>query len=244
MNPGPEQSDIFNSTRWSVVAAAKAGDTLATKALNELLRIYWHPVYCYVRRRGHDAQDAEDFVQDYFASLLRRGYISEADRAKGRFRAFLLADLKLFLANAARKGRAEKRGGGVEILSFDAEEAELRFASAMVVEAEPDEFFDRQWAAELFESAQRNLAEDQEKSLVFEHLAGLLDKPPAEGVLAEVAAAIGSTDGAVKVALHRLRVRFAEILRALVRDTVADPAEAESELRYLLSVWSRSGGAQ
>ena len=96
-------SDVFKTTRWSIVAAAKGGDMEAGRALNELCTAYWHPVYCYVRRQGHDASQTEDLVQDYFASLLRRGYIGEADRTKGRFRAFLLADLKLFLANAARR---------------------------------------------------------------------------------------------------------------------------------------------
>lgn len=245
MKPEPEQSDIFNSTRWSIVAAARAEDTVATKALDELVRIYWHPVYCYVRRRGYDAADAEDLVQDYFASLLRRDYLGEADRTKGRFRAFLLADLKLFLANAARKGRAEKRGGGAETISFDMEDAEQRFASALTIAAEPDAFFDRQWAAELFESARRHLAEDfqrQGKSLDFEHLAPLLDKSPADGVLANVATAIGSTPGAVKVALHRLRGRFAALLKALVRDTVTDERDADDELRHLVSAWAMSAG--
>ena len=243
MPPERDLADIFNSTRWSVVAAAKAGDPAATAALDELFRIYWSPVYCFIRRRGQEAADAEDLVQDYFASLLRRGYLGETDKTKGRFRAFLLADLKLFLANAGRRERAEKRGGGAEVLSIDVDDAEQRYALSAAMVAEPDVLFDREWASEVFALARRQLArecEEQGKWQMFETLAPLLDQPPVDGVLATAAEALDSNVGAVKVALHRLRGRFAEALRSLVRDTVSDPRDAEAELRHLVLVWARS----
>ncbi len=235
--PGPPE---FATTHWSLVVAAKAGEasrTRARAALEELCRAYWYPLYAFVRHRGYSADDAQDVTQSFFARLLERGGFDSADPERGRFRSWLLGAVKHFLANEWHRARARKRGGGVTFLELDALDPEARYALAPAVSVDPDAGFDREWARESVARATEKLRAEQEargRGEVFVALEGYLtgDAP----VRGEVAARLGMTDGAVKTAVHRLRRRYRELLRAEIAATVTDPADVDLEMRHLVDV--------
>ena len=216
------------------------GDTpQAMQALETLCRSYWYPLYAYVRRQGHSSHDAQDLTQEFFARLLDRKYLQLADRNQGRFRTFLLTSLKHFLINDWKKGNREKRGGGQKVLSLDEETAESRFATEPATAQPPDSLYDRGWAAILLDRALAALRTEFEQSgkvALFEKLKVFVWGEKSGVPYAEMAAQLGMTEGAVKVAVHRLRQRYGELLRAEVAQTVSTPAEVNEELRYLVSV--------
>ncbi len=226
--------DIFAATRWSVVLAAQ--DPVRTKvALEELCRAYWYPLYAYVRRRGHSAEDAQDLTQAFFARLLEKNWLQAVAPEKGRFRAFLLVALKHFLANEWDKARARKRGGGAMPVVL---EAETRYQREPRDELTPDRLFDRQWALALLEIVLNRLGEEHdtpEKRRLFEALRGTLTGDQPEAGYAAVARQLGVNEGAVKVAVHRLRKRYRELLRAEIAQTVSDPGQVADELRSLFA---------
>jgi len=230
----------FTTTHWSVVMQAGDGDTpQAMQALETLCRSYWYPLYAYVRRNGHSPHDAQDLTQEFFARLLERKYIRHADRNQGRFRTFLLTSLKHFLINDWKKGNREKRGGGQKVLSLDEETAESRFATEPATAQPPDSLYDRGWAAILLDRALAALRAEFEQSGkldLFERLKVFVWGEKNALSYAAMAAQLGMTEGAVKVAVHRLRQRNGELLRAEVAQTVSTPAEVNEELRYLVSV--------
>jgi RNA polymerase sigma-70 factor (ECF subfamily) len=238
----PEQSGggDFTTTHWSVVL--KAGGTEspeATEALEALCRSYWYPLYAYVRRKGNSPHDAQDLTQEFFARLLERRYLRLADRTQGRFRTFLLSSLKNFLINDWKKGNREKRGGGQKVLSLDEETAESRFAAEPATAQPPDSLYDRGWAAILLDrtlAALRAEFEQSGKLDLFERLKVFVWGEKNALSYAAMATQLGMTEGAVKVAVHRLRQRYGELLRAEVAQTVSTPAEVKEELRYLVSV--------
>lgn len=211
----------------------------AHHALEQLCATYWYPLYAYVRRQGHNVEDAQDLTQEFFARLLERKSFRLADRNRGRFRSFLLTALKHFLINDWKKGNREKRGSGQKVLSLDEVMAESRLTAEPATEQPPDALFDRGWAAILLERALAALHAEFEQSGkldLFERLKGFVWGEKNALSYAAMAGQLSMTEGAVKVAVHRLRQRFGELLRLEVAQTVATPVEVNEELRYLISV--------
>jgi len=239
MNPAERRS--FATTHWSLVVAAnlEAGSrTRARAALEQLCRTYWYPLYAYVRGRGHPTPDAQDLTQAFFADILERGGFHGAERDRGRFRSYLLGALKHFLANEWDRARAQKRGGAVEFLEWDALDPESRAAGAVAPSEDPDRLFDRQWALETTGAALRALAEEMEEAGQADRFAALRGCLAGQDLTSrtELAARLGLTENALKVAIHRLRQRYRTLLRATIAETVRDEAELEEEMRYLVSV--------
>jgi len=234
----------FNATRWTLVLTAARGTatTQATRALEELCRTYWYPLYAFVRRSGHDRHTAEDLTQDFFARLLAKHYLAEVDRTKGKFRSFLLASLKHFLANEWDKVRAQKRGGGAQnFTSFDAKSAETRYALEPADPQTAEKAFERNWALTLLDEVFRRVRKEyaaEDKTALFEELKATLTGEKGATPYAESAARLGMSEGAVKVAAHRLRHRYRDALRAEIAETVAGPEEVDDELRHLFAALS------
>ena len=233
----------FRTTHWSVVlAAGKADSTRARGALEKLCQSYWYPLYAFVRRLGHSPHDAEDLVQAFFAQCLEKNYLGPADQAKGRFRSFLLIALKRFLANEWDKARTQKRGGGAPPASLDALTAEQRYALEPSERLSPDRLFERRWVLTLLENVLARLREEQVaggKSAAFEVLKDLLTTRGRGVPYAELAERLSMSESAVKVAVHRLRQRYRELLETEIANTVASPDEIAEERRYLLSVLNK-----
>jgi len=234
----PRGTSSLRTTRWSVVlAGARAAPAERRLALEELARLYWYPLYAYARRRGHRSDEAADLTQGFFAQWLERNDVARADPARGRFRAYLRTSFEHFLANEHARRRAWKRGGGRAPLSLDAAAAETRFGGEPVEPDTPERAYERAWVRELLARALDALAAEQERigrGALFRHLRPSLSAEDDAPRFAQVAAAVGMSENAVKVAAHRLRRRFGELLRAEVAETLADPSAVEEELRSLL----------
>ena len=234
------QQRFFVTTHWSVVLAAGSDSSpAATDALEQLCRAYWYPLYAYVRRKGYDADDAQDLTQEFFARLLARNYLSVADRHKGKFRSFLLGSLEHFLAREWTKAHAQKRGGGKTVLSLDETDAENRYLLEPAHELTAEKIFDRRWVTTLLDQAMSRLREEcvaNYKGDLFGTVECFLSGEKGEACYADVAAALKMSEGAIKVAVHRLRQRYSELVRAEIAQTVATPEEAAEELRYLFTV--------
>jgi RNA polymerase sigma-70 factor (ECF subfamily) len=228
----------FVTTHWSVVLTAGRSDTTrAQDALSKLCQTYWHPLYAYVRRLGNSPPDAQDLTQEFFTRLLQKHYLAAADEHRGRFRSFLLAALKHFLANEWDKAGAQKRGGGQIPLSIDFGPAETscRFEP---VDTTADKIYERRWALTLLEQVLGRLREEYVRAgreKLFDQLKPTLTEASRTVRYAEMGARLGLSEGAVKVAVHRLRLRYREVLRAEIADTVASPEEVEDELRNLFT---------
>jgi RNA polymerase sigma factor (sigma-70 family) len=234
--------DIFATTHWTVVLAAGQSHTpQSDSALEQLCRGYWFPLYAYVRRRGHAKADAEDLTQTFFARLLAKNFLENLDSEKGKFRAFLLAALKHFLANEWDKVRAQKRGGGQALLSLDWQTADTKFQVAATGEPRPDQAFDREWALALLARVIERLQSECEaegRAKLFAQLKNFLMAGQGESAQAEVARALGMEEGAVRVAIHRLRKRYRALLRDEISQTLADPAMVDEEMRALFGAFS------
>jgi RNA polymerase sigma-70 factor (ECF subfamily) len=231
----------FPQTRWSVVLAAydPNDSSRAATALDALCRAYWFPLYVYVRRRGVSPEDAEDLTQGYFAALIERNYLAQANRERGRLRSFLLTTLKHYLADEWGKASAQKRGCGQRLVSIDAAAAEQRYAMEPADEESPDRLFDRRWALTLLDNVLTALRADyvstgQER--VFEGLKKFLAWNSANEAYRETAVELGMKENAVRVAVFRLRRRYGDLLREQVADTVTSPDEVPAELDHLLSL--------
>lgn len=228
---------VFATTRWSVVLrAGHAPSAEARDALARLCGTYWYPLYAHVRRRGHAPHDAQDLTQGFFEHLLRHGIIGRADPARGRFRSFLLTALNHFLADEWQKQRAGKRGGGHPVLSLDVAAAERRLDLEPVARDAPDRAFDRRWAVALLDTVLQRLAAEfaqEGKTEFFARLKSTLLGTSAGQPYAALAAQLGMSEGAVKVAVHRLRRRYRELLQAEIAETVASAEDAGAELRHL-----------
>jgi len=231
---------VFVTTHWSVVMAAGKNDSAqASEALEQLCRTYWYPLYAFVRRQGHEAGDAEDLTQEFFARFLAKGYFARADPARGRFRNFLLACLKNFLAEQHRQAARLKRGGGQPLISWDSQTAEDRYQLEPAAPLTPEKIYDRRWALTLLENALARLEDEQSaaaKQQVFAQLKDCLWGEGSGAGYAEMAARQGMTVGALKVTVHRLRRRYRELLREEVAHTVATGEDIDAELRYLIRV--------
>jgi DNA-directed RNA polymerase specialized sigma24 family protein len=238
-------SDRFATTQWNVVLTARDGsDTQARHALEALCGSYWYPLYAFVRRRGHSADEAADLTQAFFADLLSRDFLGGIDRSKGRFRSFLLASLEHFLSRERDKAFALKKGGGRRPVSLDAHEAEDRYRLEPEDRRTPEMVFERRWGLTVLERTMDRLrAEFADQPERFERLRpSLTGAEPAH--YREVARDLGMTETAVKAAVHRLRQRYGRLLRDEIAETVADPAEVDDEVRHLLAVvqpWQEPG---
>lgn len=235
----PSPTDHFAATRWTLVLSAARGTETprATAAMAELCRIYWYPLYAYIRRRGHDNHAAEDLTQEFFARLLAHDFLASVDRRKGKFRAFLLACVKHFLADQWDHVQAQKRGGGQRVISLDGLDAEARYRLEPADELTPEKLFEKQWALAVLERVLARLEGESAaggKASLFAVLKETLSGS-RPGDYAEFAVRLGMSEGAVKVAVHRLRHRYRELVREEIADTVACPEEIEGEIRYLLS---------
>ena len=239
------RSSRFHQTQWSLVLAAGVAEgSGAEAALAQLCQTYWYPLYAFVRRQGSNHHDAQDLTQAFFGKLLEKNYIGDASQAKGRFRTFLLASLKHFLANEWHKRSAKKRGGGMVFVPLDADAADRFEAEAKSSTAcSPEEFFDRRWAHTVLERALEALRDsyrDNDQGAVFEALKPCLTEGKGAVAHAEVAAALGMEENAVNVAAHRLRQRFRRALRDEIANTVGEEEEVEEEFRHLREMLGRS----
>jgi len=231
---------IFGTTRWTVVLQA-GGPTSggSVRALEQLCRSYWYPLYSFARRSGVPAHDAEDLTQSFFAYLLEKDTIARADRKRGRFRNFLLAAFRNFQANDRARNSAAKRGGGRPILSLEEQRAEARYRHEPQTNLTPEKLYDQKWAASLLDQIMQTMQAEYialGKGPLFEILREVIWGGRQEGGYDLLARNAGMSEGAFKVAVHRLRTRFRECLRQEVAQTVATPGEVDDELRHLLSV--------
>lgn len=228
---------VFVTTQWSAVLAAGHSDTThARTALEQLCRQYWPPLYAYVRRAGRTREEAEDLTQEFFARLLAQNTVARADPARGRFRSFLLASLKHFLANEWDKATARKRGGGAQLLPLEFDTAETRCTQPVAPGDTPDRAFDRQWALTLLDVVLGRLRQEYAgagREDLFLGLKDTLAGGRAEIPYRDLGVRLALSEGAVKVAAHRLRQRYRELLRLEIANTVAAPEEVEEELRQL-----------
>ncbi len=231
---------VFATTHWSVVLTAASNDTTRSQmAMARLCQTYWYPLYAYVRRRGHSAQDAQDLTQSFFLYLLEQRWVGRADPERGRFRSFILATINHFLANEWKKGMAQKRGGDCQHLSLDWAVAEQRFYLEPAAQVAPDKLFDKQWALSLLSGVIDRLEHEYQSdgradlfAALKQTLLGLRDSQP----YAELALALDLNESAVKVAVHRLRKRYRKLICAEIAHTLDNPQEIEAEMRHLFQV--------
>lgn len=230
-------SDVFATTRWTLVlAAGQRASPESDAALDALCRAYWYPLYAYVRRRGYTREDAEDLTQGFFARFLARNDLEHLRSERGRFRAFLLAALKHYLANEYDRATCRKRGGATPLLSLDWHAAEERFQSEPAGEQSPDRIYDREWAVALLERVLERLRDEcaaRGLAAWFDVLRPFLAIGKGAMSYRDAATQLTSTEGAVRVTVHRLRRRYRELLREEIAGTLADPAQVEEELRAL-----------
>lgn len=226
-----QRPEMFLTTRWTLVGeAAGAGDTRAKEALGGLFGIYWKPLYRYVRRTGKREQDAEDLVQGFFEHLLEGDGLRLADRDRGRFRAFILGALKNFIASEWRHQHRQKRGGFSPHLSLDWKDAETGLGMEPEDSRSPDRWFDREWAMALLDKVLDDLGREEPEFSKWKSFLGLGREQIS---YAEVAAKFGISEGAARVAVHRLRKRYRQRVRYEIAETLADPTMVDEEMRAL-----------
>lgn len=236
--PDSPQRSLFVTTHWSTVLRAGQSDTThAREALEKLCRTYWYPIYACVRRRGHSPEDGQDLTQSFFLRLLEQQSLANANPELGRFRSFLLGALNHFLIDEWKKARAQRRGGGRQILSLDWAAAEQRFDMEPVSNATPDKAFDRNWATALLDEVLKQLEEEYQREGKLEMFGALkqtLTGSRESQPYAELAERLGMAEGALRVAVHRLRKRYRALLEAEIANTVSSADEVRQEMAYLL----------
>ena len=236
------QNRVFATTRWSVVLAARQHSSPeSSAALEELCRTYWYPLYVYVRRSGHTRDDAADLTQDFFAHLLEKGGIAHVDRSKGKFRSFLIASMKHFLANERDKARAEKRGGGSVPISIDLRAADAAYRLEPMDETTAERAFERCWALTLLERIFGKLRAEYvggNKRELFDRIKGTITFRDVAGSYRAIAMDLGMSEGAVKVAVHRLRKRYRELLVQEVSQTISNAEQVDEEVAELFNALS------
>lgn len=234
----PGHAAAFGTTHWSVVLAAGQSDQeQAIEALQQLCSAYWYPLYAFARRLGHGAAESEDLTQEFFARLLQRNDVAHVSPERGRFRSFLLASFKHLLSNEHQRQRTQKRGGGVTTVSLEGEDPEARYDLESADPATPETLFERRWALTVLDRAVARVRQEyaaSEKEDLFEELKEFLSSQKARPH-AEIAARYGISVGAVGVCIHRLRKRYAEVLREEVLHTVGTAEEIETEIRHLIT---------
>jgi RNA polymerase sigma-70 factor (ECF subfamily) len=230
----------FATTHWSVVVMAGQRDLpQATDALERLCHAYWYPLYAYVRRQGKSPEDAEDLTQQFFSRLMEKNYLAKADRDRGRFRTFLLSSMKNFLVNEWKREGRLKRGGDQSFVSLEGHVGEDRYAADGSDESSPETAYDKQWANALIDQVFGRLRRENslgEKARQFEELKVFIWGEKSSASYLDIGSQLNLTEGAVKVAVHRLRQRFRELLRAEVAQTVLRPDDVDGELRHLIAM--------
>ncbi len=232
----------FTTTHWSVVLTAGGGASPgADAALERLCRTYWWPLYAFVRRGGHAAHDAQDLTQEFFARLLAKDFLRAVDRSKGKFRSFLLGAMEHFLANEWRRTQTQKRGGNFSFVSIVDDSAVLPFLQLPATSLSPERVFDQQWAMTLLHTTVARLREEFDaagKAAQFDAIKIFLTGESRAASYADLAAQLGTTEAALKMAVSRMRQRYGELLRAEIANTVAGPEEVDAELRVLFAALS------
>ena len=229
----------FATTHWSVVLSAQGESPAAHEALEKLCRIYWRPIYSFVRRQGIRPEEAEDITQGFFAQLLERRSLSAVRKEKGRLRSYLLGALKYFLADEQRRAMAIKRGKGQRLISLDELRGEERIQMEPTDPVTAEMIYERRWALTVLEHVLSRLKEEYRgagNAALFDSLKQLLPDEPGAPSQAEIAARLGMTENAVRQAFHRFRQRYQSLLREEIAHTVATPGDIEDELRHLIAV--------
>jgi RNA polymerase sigma-70 factor (ECF subfamily) len=229
----------FATTHWTLVLAARHRDAPeAQAALTALCQSYWFPLYAFIRRHGYNADEAQDLTQEFFTRLLEKDFLDAVDRDKGRFRSFLLAACKHFLANERDRARAQKRGGGRQPLPLDLRDAEARFCHEPAHTLTAEKLFARRWALAMLDEVLARLQQEyagKDKAELFEALRAYLIGDPDKAPYARAAEQLRLTEGAIKVAVHRLRQRYRELLREEIARTLDDPEQVDEEIRELFA---------
>lgn len=219
------------------MSAAKLTEETADASLANLCRLYWYPIYAFVRRRGYSQEDAKDLTQEFFSRVLEKNYLEDANPSRGRFRSFLLAAVRHFLANEWDKQRAQKRGGGLHTIALDPQTAEGRYCAEPANQENPEKLYERQWALAMLDQVLGSLRNEY----VLDGRLGDFEKlvPTLTGSAAlpyaELAQLWNMSEGAVKVAVHRVRKRYRALLRQRIGETVVDAADIDDEIRFLIS---------
>ncbi len=229
----------FTTTHWSVVLTAQGESPAAQEALEKLCRIYWRPVYSFVRRQGVGPEEAEDLTQGFFALLLERHDLDAVRKEKGRLRSYLLTSLKHFLASEQRRSMAAKRGKGQRLMSLEELRANEQIEMEPADHLSADRLYERRWASTLMDQVLRRLKDEYRTAghaELFDWLKQLLPDEPGAPSRAEIAAHLGMTDNAIRQAFHRFRHRYQDLLREEIAHTVAIASDVEDELRHLISV--------
>ena len=238
-----ESSQVFPATQWTVVLMAGGRPSPeSAAALERLCDLYWYPLYAFVRRSGHSPEDAEDLTQEFFARLLEQNWVAHADRQKGRFRSFLLMAIKRFLAKEWDKARTLKRGGHVRFVALQFDTAETRYSREPADTRTPEQVFERHWALALLAEVLKRLREEYArdgKGRLFEVLEPCLIGKRESQPYAVLAGQVGMSEGAVKMAVCRLRERYRECLKEEIAHTVTSPGEVDEEVRHLFRVLAR-----
>jgi len=238
--PVASHGPSFGTTHWSLILAARdRGTPQADEALAALCAAYWYPLYAFIRRRGHDPDRAADLTQGFFARLLEKDYLASVDPSKGRFRAFLLAACKHFLANAHDQEVALKRGGGRRPVSIDRRDAEGRYICEPAHDLTPERLFERRWALTLLDRALDQVGREFHrggKGVLYHRLKVVLTGAEGAAPYARLGAELGMTEAAVKKAVQRLRQRYREVLRELVAETVDEPDQVDDEILALFAI--------
>ena len=235
----------FNTTHWTIVLACRNQDDAADQALAELYQIYWYPLYAYIRRRGYSEHDAEDIVQGFYAQIREKHSLAKADPQRGKFRTFLLSSLQNFLAKENERSRAQKRGGGRELIRLDAEDAKARYQLEPAHSVTPERIFEMRWAHALLEQTLSGLRADfaaRGKQRIFEGLQTFLTADCGETSYQQAADNLGLPLSAVKTSVHRMRLDYRARLREEIGRTVSCPEEIEDELLYLRRVLADTDG--
>jgi RNA polymerase sigma-70 factor (ECF subfamily) len=237
---GPADPDPrFRTTRWSMVLSARAkNEPGSAEALSGLCEAYWYPLYSFARRSGRSADDARDLTQGYFLRLMERDYLDDVRQERGKFRSFLLASMKHYMANEHRDATAQKRGGGEQPLSLDFDAAETRYRNEPADDRTPEKAYERQWALALVARARERMrvefddaGKGRQYRLLARYLSGEGDRP-----YKDVAVELETTEAAVKMAISRMRRHFGKVLRELIAETVGPDEEVDAEVRHLLSI--------
>jgi RNA polymerase sigma factor (sigma-70 family) len=245
MTPSPSDSRLlpraaFRTTEWTMVlAAGRRGSAEGEAALERLCQQYWFPVYAFARRSGYSHADGADLAQGFFARLIERNFLAGIEREKGRFRSFLLTSLKNFMINEWVTANRQKRGGGRIIVSLDDSTADELYRSEPAASASPDKLYEKRWALSVIERALARLRSEflaSERADLFDVLKPALTEDKLEKSYAEIAAEFGLSEGALKMAIHRMRKRFGRLMREEIAGTVENPAEIEDEMRHLIRV--------
>ena len=233
----------FQTTRWTVVLAARNRRAPGyEEALSRLCESYWHPLYCYVRHQGISVEDAQDLVQGFFARLIEKNSLKDFERSESKFRSFLLVSLNNFLANEWNRAKAQKRGGGKPMLSLDVGSGEGRYIPEATSDLSPEKLYEKRWAMALLDKVVARLKAEYSsvgKSELFRLFVEYLVPGTSRTPYRKIASQVGMSEGAVKVAIHRLRKRYREILRDEVAQTLTDNEKVEDEIKYLFTLFGK-----